>query len=92
MNYNIVWKLNEDANRKIDTSKRYWLFTWADYEAEGGFEDFRGSFDTIEEITAIVRDLAVCIHVEGHFFCVENGAIFDRELNKIVAEFEGTSI
>ena len=29
--------------------KRYLLFTWVDYEAQGGFNDFAGDFDELED-------------------------------------------
>ena len=32
-----------------DYSKRYWLFTWWPYEAQGGMNDFDGSFDTVQD-------------------------------------------
>jgi hypothetical protein len=32
-----------------DFSKRYWLFAWVEHEAQGGLNDFKGSFDTLAQ-------------------------------------------
>lgn len=37
--------------------KQYLLFGGAVYYPSGGFEDFRGSFDTLEEAQAKVKEL-----------------------------------
>ena len=29
--------------------KRYWLFVWFPYKAEGGFNDFKTAYDSIED-------------------------------------------
>lgn len=56
--------------------KRYWLFSWEDYEAGGGMHDFHLDYDTIEngEEDAPPFD--------------ENGHIFDSELKKIVSDWD----
>lgn len=32
-----------------DFSKRYWLFAWIEHKAQGGINDFKGSFDTLDK-------------------------------------------
>ena len=41
-----------DETDKLDRSKRYILFAGDQYYPGGGMEDFRGTFDTVEEARA----------------------------------------
>lgn len=45
--------------------KRYWLFSYENCYPCGGFQDFMGSFNTIEECDE-AQELSDCI--EGHIF------------------------
>ncbi len=40
---------DSSVSNSPDFSKRYWLFMWYRYEADGGMFDFVGSFDTIDQ-------------------------------------------
>lgn len=66
---------------EVATTKRFWLFLNADYEASGGMLDFKDSFDTLDEaINRVVR-----LNEESQY-SVEEGHIFDSLTRKIVAQ------
>ena len=58
--------------------KRSWLFAYSRYYPIGGFCDFKGSFDTLEECKA---------KFEGIDFEKKMGHVFDSETQKIVHQY-----
>lgn len=80
----IYWiKETDYPNLEADLSKRFWICAHAEYEANGGMEDLKGSTDTLEEAMAFVE-------AEDHYqgaFCVEEGSIYDSQIRKIVMRF-----
>jgi endonuclease IV len=63
--------------------KRYWLFAGNDFYADGGFADFRGSFDTLEATKEQLVDLS------GGRQSLDWYHVFDSQSNKIVDFEEG---
>jgi hypothetical protein len=66
--------------------KRYWLFVYGTCYPLGGFEDFYGSYDTIEECTqryerASGRHAHVFDSVEQKIVKVYNPGSFDFEIS-----------
>jgi hypothetical protein len=60
----------------MDSTKRFLVFTYDHYYPGGGMNDFRGSFDTLEEAKEyIVRDN----HLKDGW-----GNIFDCETRQII--------
>jgi hypothetical protein len=57
--------------------KRFWLFAWSDYEAFGGMNDCKGSFDTLSQAQDFYKhlDLDRC-HV---YDSVKNTIVFSQE-------------
>ncbi|WP_342441494.1 hypothetical protein MHB65_20020 [Lysinibacillus sp. FSL K6-0075] len=45
--------------KKIDTSKKLWLFTIIDFYPSGGMDDYNGSFDSFEEI---LEQIQIMLH------------------------------
>lgn len=57
----------------LDTNKRYWLFTYDSYYPCGGMSDFYDSYDTVEEVIALIVK-------ENHL--MDNYDLFDSQLRK----------
>ncbi len=56
-----------------DLHKRYWLFSWQAYEANGGLSDFEDSFDTIEEAELRISSRTSTRNIEGSIFDSQDG-------------------
>lgn len=64
----------------INLHKRYWLFTWHAYDAQGGMADFDEAFNTLEEAEASFAP--------GSDFTRYEGEIFDSQTADRVSEFK----
>lgn len=72
----LYWDLNVRNVSEVPP-KRFWLFLNAEYEAEGGMDDFRGSFDTLQEAVEEVNKM-------NHSDDVEEGHIYDSLTHQIM--------
>ena len=64
--------------------KRYWLFAGNSFYADGGFSDYRGSFDTIDEAQAEFVEVEKELYSEGWYH------VFDSEMERIVDFVNGS--
>lgn len=72
--------------------KRYWLFQYDNYYPSGGFNDFIGSYGTIEECKSAIQENW---RVLGHIFDSQEQKIiesyyYEGELEEMNAKINGT--
>lgn len=83
----VNWEPNIYSSPFTDRSKRYWLFTFAQYEPSGGMLDFAGSFDSLEQCMDAV-DAELRNPSEKNPFCCECGNVYDSLEGKTIARFD----
>lgn len=88
--YDLKFKHFEDNTEfEIDLTKRFHLFTYAEYEARGGMLDFVKSFDDLMEVMKFLREAS---ESRDNTICLEEGHVYDAKRKKIHFHFEGTRI
>jgi hypothetical protein len=71
---------------ELDLSKRFWIFAHADYEACGGMEDIKATFDTLDEAIKVIERYGQMPQFSAPF-CIEAGHIYDSLEKEIVMSY-----